>query len=126
MMASNDRRTIVEGEELPSNIYSPGFGGGPPTGGDMAARLLRLEDQHTGIMTALARIETRLDSIDDKLAGTNHRIDETNNRIDRTNNRIDTMPDKFWTSRMMIWIVAGTFALLLTVNKIFEIIEQGF
>lgn len=103
-------------EEAP--IHAADFGGGPPEGGDMAKRLLGLEDRHTGIMTAPARIETRLDALDDRLAATNERIGDTKRRM-------DAMPDKFRTSRMMIWTVAGTFALLLTVNKIFEIAENG-
>lgn len=118
-MTITDKRAVVDEGFHSDTVRSVDFGGGPPNGGDFAARLLRLEDQHTGIMAALARIETRLDAIDDKLTATNQRIDDTNKRIDQ-------MPDKFWTARMMIWIVVGTFALLLTVNKIFEIIATGF
>jgi len=74
--------------------------GGPPQDGDMEKRVSKLEDQHTAIMVALARIEARLDAVDQK---------------------VDRLPDKFWTGRLMILTIAATFALLLTANKLLEL-----
>ena len=82
-------------------------GGGPPQDGDMEKRVSKLEDQHTQILVALARIETRLDSTDQRFGS-----------LDR---KIDRLPDKFWIGRLMILTIAGTFALLLTANKILEL-----
>ena len=53
-------------------------------------------------MVTLARIEARLDAVDQK---------------------IDRLPDKFWTGRLMIITIAGTFALLLTANKLLELMN---
>ena len=125
MMTSTDRRAIVQGDRPSGNVFAGDFGGNPPGGGGMDARVSRLEEQHVAIMMALTRIETRLDAIDDKLAMTNQRIDETNKRIDRTNTRIDAMPDRYWTGRLMIMIIFATFALLLTASKILEITRSG-
>lgn len=73
----------------------------------MEKRVAKLEGQHTEIMVALARIETRLDSMDQRFGS----LDQ----------KLDRLPDKFWTGRLMILMIAGTFALLLTTNKILEL-----
>jgi len=53
-------------------------------------------------MVSLTRIEARLDAMDQK---------------------VDRLPDKFWTGCLMMITIASTFTLLLTANKILELMN---
>ena len=86
----------IDGQK-PTNVEG---GGEPPRNDELEKRVSKLEDQHTAIMVSLARIEARLDAVDQK---------------------VDRLPDKFWTGRLMILTIAATFALLLTANKLLEL-----